>query len=271
MFAAIAAGTIGSALIGANSASKAAKAQASAADAATAEERRQYEQSREDLAPYRQSGSAAMGRISDLLGLEDSRILLGKPVSFNEFAQTKALNPDWFPGMSVEQAYESLEPARKRTEDFGSLNKKFTVQDFWKDPVTALGFDFGLGEGTKAIDRGAGALGLRNSGSTLKALTKWGQDYAGSKAGESASRFYGDQDRTFNRLMGVTGGGQTATTNTASLGAQSAGRVGDLMVGAGNARGAASIGRGNAWSNAIGNVGNLWMGNEMLKRFPVRA
>lgn len=148
----------------------------------------------------------------------------------------------------------------------GELNRRFTEADFWSDPVTRLGYESGLNQGMTSLDRMFGARGMRNSGAAAKELTRFATDYTGQKANDAYARFYGDQDRTFNRLSGVAGTGQTATQNTAALGNASAGRVGDIMTNLGNARGASAIARGNAWGNALGTVGNWWGQNAMLDK-----
>lgn len=154
----------------------------------------------------------------------------------------------------------------KPTEGFGDLNKKFTVADFYNDPVTKLGLEFGLKQGTTAIDRMAGARGMRHSGQTLKALTQFGNDYAGTKAGESYNRFYGDQDRIFNRLAGTSGSGQTATVNTNNAGMNMANNISGLLSAQGNARGAAAIAGGNAWNQGAGTIGNWWSQRNMIEQ-----
>jgi len=148
----------------------------------------------------------------------------------------------------------------------GDLMKKFTVADFMEDPVTKLSFQHGLETGTTALDRMAGARGSRNSGSQLKALTRFGTDYTGTKAGESYNRFYGDQDRIYNRLAGVAGTGQTASTNTAQLGQMGAQNIGNLLTAQGNARGAASIAQGNAVSGGLNTIGNWYQQQAMLNQ-----
>ena len=219
----IAAAVVGSNLVsgylGAESAEDASYAQSQAARAATDEQRRQYNQTREDYAPWREAGSSAVSRLSQLLGLSGGS---------------------------------------------GELNKKFTIADFMDDPVTKLGYQSGLDLGTQAIDRMAGARRSRNSGATLKELTRFGTDYTGQKAGESYNRFYGDQDRAYNRLAGVSGTGQTATQNLGQLGAQSASNIGNITTGLGNARGAAAIAQGNIWGGAAQNIGNWYNQNQML-------
>lgn len=60
---AILAGTIGSSLLGARSASKAADVQASAADRAAQLQQQQYEQTRTDQAPWRAAGEQALNKL----------------------------------------------------------------------------------------------------------------------------------------------------------------------------------------------------------------
>lgn len=61
-------GAIAGGLIGASGAKKAAAAQERAAQLGVDEQRRQYDTSRADLAPYRESGSANLNRLNFLLG-----------------------------------------------------------------------------------------------------------------------------------------------------------------------------------------------------------
>lgn len=63
----LAGATVGSALIGSRAASKASKAQVQGAEAATAEQRRQYDLTRQDMAPWREAGGQAIGQLSDML------------------------------------------------------------------------------------------------------------------------------------------------------------------------------------------------------------
>lgn len=64
-------GDVAGAVIGGNAAKDAASTQAAAADRATDAQLEMYEQTREDLAPYRASGTAANTRLAYLMGLED--------------------------------------------------------------------------------------------------------------------------------------------------------------------------------------------------------
>lgn len=62
-FAAMAVGTVASAAIQSNSAKKAAAAQQHATDSAMGEQARQYDQTRADFAPYRETGARALGQL----------------------------------------------------------------------------------------------------------------------------------------------------------------------------------------------------------------
>lgn len=57
--------------------SKAAKAQKKGADHAVAEQRREYDQDRADLAPYRETGTAALGKLASMYGITPSGAITG--------------------------------------------------------------------------------------------------------------------------------------------------------------------------------------------------
>ena len=144
--------------------------------------------------------------------------------------------------------------------------RKFTVGDFYNDPVNQIGMQFGLDEGRKGIERSAAARGSLNSGATLKELTRYGTDYAGQRAGESYNRFVNDQTNLYNRYAGIAGTGQNAANTTAAMGTQNANTIGNYLTGAGNARGAAAIAGANAWGGAAGNIGNYFGQSSMLDK-----
>lgn len=312
-------------IMGGRSADKASAAQQAADAAAIEEQRRQFDLSRADLAPWRDTGGAAVMRLGQLMGLggpsggagraaaapagvesrEAIRARLlpsfttgggagGAPKEYdggveNSIRQLliKDRNPAIYGGAVVdEQALNRAideEMARQAAGRFvpgaaasgttgyqmfgdSPLLRRFTVGDFWADPVTQLGLQFGLSEGVKGINRMAGARGMRDSGSTLKALTRFGTDYTGQRAGESYNRFVGDQTNVYNRLAGLAGTGQTAATTTAGLGANTSNNIANLLSSGGNARGAAAIAGGNAMSGAAGSISNYFANQGLLNR-----
>lgn len=282
---AAAAAAVGGALISADAANSASNKQQSASRAALDAQQRQTDLSRLDTAPYRDAGSASMYALKRKLGLpgsadpNDPRLtairdsLIGNADAQHQakygmsiFDQESGLSApgerakfdDQIRNQAQQQFAAQYGDPSTASPDGGELNRQFTVNDFWKDPVTSLGYQFGLDEGRKGLDRMAGAHGLRNSGATLKALTRFGEDYAGSKAAESKSRFMGDQDSAFNKFASIAGLGQVATANQGNQAGQAAMNMGNIMTAEGNARGAASIAKGNAFGQGFNTVGNWW-------------
>ena len=83
------------------------------------------------------------------------------------------------------------------------------------------GYDFLMGEGTKALERGASSKGMQLSGAEGKALQRYGQGLASQDYGNFLSRYgdYLNQYRT-GVLSGYgeqTGMGERAATGSAGL------------------------------------------------------
>jgi hypothetical protein len=211
---------------------RATAATAKAAADAIAEQRRQYDTNRDDLAPYRAAGTTALTNLGAGVG------------------------PD---GLS------------------GALTRKFTLDDFWKDPVVQAGYQSGLDLGTKALRNAAPLTTGIDSGAAMKELTKFGTDYTGNMAAGSYGRFVGDQGNQFNKEAALAGIGQAATNTGVSAGTATAGNIAqtgmtagtniaNLMSGQGNAGAAARIGGANAWTGALNNISNWWQSQDLLNR-----
>ena len=282
--------SIGGALLQSDSAEDASASQEAGTRAGIEEQRRQYDLNRKDLAPYRNTGSAAIYRLSDLMGLGGAnapannleRFGGGVPVdSFEQLAaQYGAEAPKVLEALKQAQLIGGPENgmrvntadtadvqrilggfqtnAASNGPDSGSLTRKFTLADFWDDPVTKASYQFGLDEGTKALDRMGGAKGSRNSGAQLKALARYATDYTGQQAGQSQARFVNDQTNLYNRYAGLAGTGQNAANTTVASGTNMANTVGGMLTAQGNARGAASIAGGNAVGGALTGAGNWY-------------
>lgn len=144
--------------------------------------------------------------------------------------------------------------------DYGSLMRDFTGTDLQNEP----GYQFGLAEGQKGLDRRAAAGGGYFSGAALKAANRFGQDYAGTKFDAAFNRDTANKTNKFNRLTSLTGGGQTAANQTQAAGTNYANTVGGNITAMGNAQGASNIAQGNAWQNALtGAVDNYQQNNFM--------
>lgn len=132
------------------------------------------------------------------------------------------------------------------------------IQSLLKDPSSITqqpDYQFGLNQGTRALDNSAAARGGLYSGQQLKASQRFGQDYAGTKLNES-----------YNRLASIAGIGQQANSQSANAGMNYANQAGNTLQGMGNATGSAYVGGVNAVNNALGG----WMQNQqyedLLKR-----
>lgn len=227
-FCSVAAAVVGGAIIGGvatnMAAGTAADAQAESAAQSDATQRYMYDQTRSDNAPFLANGTAASNKLANYLGLSGD-----------------ATSPN-----------------------YGSLNRKFTAADLAADVPYSTGMQFGLDQGTTGINRLAAASGSLNSGATLKALAKFGNDYGNQQAGAAQNRFTADQTNTYNRLAGVAGSGQTAANTIDSAGASTANALSNTAIGLGNARGASAIAQGNAISGGANSISNYYRQQQLL-------
>lgn len=282
-------------LFGDDAAGDAAAVQAKSAADAIAEQRRQYDLNRSDQAQFMNTGNAANKKLAQLLGLSGTPGggAAASGVTREQLrAQllpkyTTAATPDLYYGgegregdnnsrvfqsagtpggvdesglnAAIEQQYQAQNPSTgidSNAGDYGSLLKRFSTEDLNADPVYNSGLQFGLDQGTGAINARAIAGGGYDSGATLKALTKYANDYGSTKANESYNRYNTDQNNIYNKLAGVSGAGQQATNNVAASGTQIANNISGLTTDAGSARSAGIIGGANAWGGALGGVSN---------------
>jgi hypothetical protein len=143
----------------------------------------------------------------------------------------------------------------------GDLHKNFGAEDFQKDP----GYDFRMSEGMKALERSAAARGGLNSGATLKALTKYGQDFAANEYQNAYNRFSNDASNRFNRMSQLAGMGQNAQNVSAQLGQNYSQYAGNNLIGQGNASAANEISKGNKQASAVSAGAGLLFSDERLK------
>jgi hypothetical protein len=146
----------------------------------------------------------------------------------------------------------------------GDFSRRFSAADLAADPVYNSGLQFGLDEGVKGLNRQAAAGGNLLSGATLKALTRYGNDYASTKANDSFNRFQTETGNLFNRKASVAGLGQTANSQVAQAGQNFGNNVSATAQGLGNARAASAIGQSNAWTGAINGGLGAYQGSQLL-------
>lgn len=112
------------------------------------------------------------------------------------------------------------------------------IYDQWRQTP---GYQFGLDEGNKQVQSSAAARGGLNSGATLKALQRYGTDYAD----QQGYRPY------MNSLAGLFGGAQQATSNIGSAGANYGQQAGNATKNAANARAQSTYDSANAWQQGV--------------------
>jgi hypothetical protein len=269
----------GGAVYSANQSKKAAAQQGAASDSAIAAQNAQFATTREDNAPFLRTGTAANTRLAALLGISPG--VMSKPREEAEWIADNYRNGVGVtPGLrklSPEQGYEDylnkfvpeMSPESAADLSGSPLLRKFTQADLEADPVYNSGLKFGADQGAAAINARATQAGNYDSGATLKALTRFGNDYGSTKANESYNRFTSDQNNIFNRLSGVSGTGQVATNQVATAGTNAANNISSDLIGAGNARAAGIVGGANAWGNAGANINstlNNYQNNQLLQQ-----
>jgi hypothetical protein len=116
------------------------------------------------------------------------------------------------------------------------------------------GYQFGLTEGMNTIQSGAAARGQLNSGKTLRALQRYGNDYADQQG----------YTPYMNRLASLFGGAQTAAGGIGGAGQNYASQVGQNNQNAANARAQSTYASNQMWQQglqgAAGAFGD-WYGN----------
>ncbi len=277
-------------MMGNNATQSAVREQAASAAAAEAGINRRFDLNRADQMPFMEGGKAANSELLHLLGLarkgETSRSngdrnairqsLLGQYTRTGQTTAARpymggyddmgaaAINGDTVDEQGLNAAIEA-EMARQGTtitpgqqEGFGDLTRDFTMADRDADPVYQSGLQFGLDQGTSAINQRAMSGGAFDSGATLKSLAKFTTDYGSTKAGESYNRFNTNQGNKYNRFAGISGAGQQAVNQVGAQGMSAAQQTGELQTQAGNARAAGIVGGANAWGNAMQGVSGAY-------------
>ena len=121
----------------------------------------------------------------------------------------------------------------------------YTPEQVMQRLTATPGFQFRQSEGQRAVEASAAARGGLNSGSTLRALERYGQDYGTS-----------EYNNYLNRLSTLFGGAQQATANIGNAGQNYANSASQTAINGGNARAGMYQNQADAWGQTIGAVGN---------------
>lgn len=217
---AIAAG-VGTAAIGAAASNSAAGKQKDAALQATAQQKQAYDTQAALQEPFRRSGIEANNVLAQMMGLTSPDMYAKAEGEYlNEIRQRfPHLSENWKPYETDVRAYMAANQDRfgadQSAPGFGSLMKKFSMEDFEADP----GYQFRMDEGMRGVEGGAAARGGLLSGAALKAVQKYGQGLASQEYGNAYNRFTSDQTNQYNRLAGLVNSGQGASNQVGNAAA----------------------------------------------------
>ena len=110
------------------------------------------------------------------------------------------------------------------------------------------GYQFGMNEGSRAVQSGAAARGQLNSGKTLKDLMRFGQGYAD----QQGYRPY------VSDLMQLSGRGQAMASQQGQQGLNVAGMMGSNLQNASTARQNSTYAANQAWQNGMNNAAGFF-------------
>lgn len=291
-------------LVGGNAAGDALKAQSQGVGQANQLLERIYNDSKSNLLPFLNNGTAANNQLAYLLGLNPAGNSGSKIYTENDLFDTSqnvwrpnadlyASSPEYrraydafvaqhqakygtsaatSKGSNLDNAENQLmgygfdiNAYNKKIQDqqrsaaaadpnYGSLLRNFSQSDLDNDVVYNTGLKFGLDQGTQGINRQAAATGGLLSGATLKALTRFGNDYGTTKANDAYNRYNNNRQLTYNMLSRQSNSGQSAANSTNAAAQNYGNQVSNNLVGLGNARGASSIAQGNSYGDALGGI-----------------
>lgn len=281
-----AAGSLGGAALSSKGAEKAGDAAQQGAREANMLNWKMYGQSRNDQLPWMQTGANALGMMSALLNLPgvntpqyaltdnynpqggggtgSSHFDIFNPIGTHKsdglwgaIKPVDSLDPlglfrhghnDDDDNSDTPPAFTPAEPPA--TQVPGSTTppgvSPLTAQEAFKKYQDSTGYQFRLGEGLQATERSAAARGGLNSGATLKALERYGQNIGSAEFGNY-----------LGQLGTLAGFGQSTARDVGQQGIQTGQYMGGNMMNAANARGTAYQNQANAWSQGLNQLGGV--------------
>lgn len=158
---------------------------------------------------------------------------------------------------SGDDAYISLSDLARNMKNFQDAEGRFqghdgvfTRDDFEKDE----GYQFRRDEGLKALNRGLASQGMIGSGAAMKALARYGQNFASNEYqnarnnfnqdyANSYQRYNNDYDRRFNSLNSIANYGLNAKNAITNAGSATTAGINQNIIGMGNANASKEMNR----------------------------
>jgi hypothetical protein len=132
--------------------------------------------------------------------------------------------------------------------DYGVIGRPFTAEQMQMDP----GYGFRLAEGEKALERMQSARGQLLGGGAIRAGVRYGQEMGSQEYMNAFNRAQALMGTRLSTLGSLYGAGQAAAQQVGQQAGQYGTNVGNLLMGAGQARASGYLGQANALSQALG-------------------
>jgi hypothetical protein len=233
-------------------------------------QQKMYDQTREDFAPYRESGTANLNRLNTLLGIGGNT----GAADYGRFATADFTPADFAANKDPGYAFrisEGLKAIDRQAAARGGLISGNALK-----AASGYSSDLASQEYTNAFNR---FQTIR--GNTLQPFQM------GAAAGQSAAAMQGQANANFgsagSQAIGQFGQGATSAYGALGTGTYNAvgnygqnatgilgaygTNVGNNLIGAGNATASGYVGQANAVNAGISNVANAYYQNKMLNMF----
>ena len=127
--------------------------------------------------------------------------------------------------------------------------KPFSLKDFEVDP----GYEFRRREGLRAIENSALASGMGRSGSTLRGLTRYGQELGSEEFMNAFNRYQTNRSAEMNPLLSLAGAAQTSSNTLSDAAGRLGEQIGSNLIQGGVARASGYAGIANAANTGLSN------------------
>lgn len=125
------------------------------------------------------------------------------------------------------------------------------------------GYQFQLGQGQQALQNSQAAGDGSLSGSALKGLVQYNQNYANTAYSNAFNQYQTQNSNIYSRLANLANLGQNAAAGTGQAAVSTAANEANTITAAGNAQAAGIVGTGNAITGSINNGMGYYMMNNM--------
>lgn len=269
--------SIGGAILGSKAQRKAANKAAQAATDNTAANnalaREIYGQNKATLSPFVNTGTQASGAINALLGLGGPAPVVGAPQTNAGTSPTGSYLP---PGSSLWRGQNGVwngEPLSGLTygndmllNGMPAANLNTTLVNTTAAPVQnpqqqyenafdnyrkSTGYQFRLGEGTRALDNSYASRGVGQSGAAAKAALNYGQNIASGEFGNYLNALMAQQGVGLSAAGAQAGVSTNFVNQTTANNNNQASALANAAIAKGNAT-------GNMWSGIANGIGGLF-------------